>query len=276
MKWNESGLDFQVVFATDVQGKEWVLRIPRREDVLSTAQQEKKILDLVVPRLPIQAPVWEIFNKELIAYKRLNGVPAGTIDPEARAYVWEIDADNVPEKFHETLGSALAALHRIPHEEARQAGVSVETAAQVRQSMKERIELVKTNFGVDEALWKRWMAWLHKDELWPEETGLIHGDLHAGHILIGEEARVIGLIDWTEAKVSDVANDFVGHYRTFGSSALKDLIDSYARAGGIVWPGMYEHVIELAAAYPVSIAEFAMKSGLKEYEEMAKQVLGVK
>jgi macrolide phosphotransferase len=54
------------------------------------------------------------------------------------------------------------------------------------------------------------------------------------------------------------------------------LIHYYKEAGGYVWPKMKEHVIELTAAYPIAIAEFALKSGLEEYKEMAKQVLGVK
>ncbi len=37
---------------------------------------------------------------------------------------------------------------------------------------------------------------------------------------------------------------------------------------------MKEHIIELVAAYPVDIAEFALISGSDEYEVMAKQALG--
>lgn len=45
--------------------------------------------------------------------------------------------------------------------------------------------------------------------------------------------------------------------------------------GGIYWPAMKEHVIELNAAYPVAIAEFAIISGLEEYEQLAKETLQV-
>jgi macrolide phosphotransferase len=38
---------------------------------------------------------------------------------------------------------------------------------------------------------------------------------------------------------------------------------------------MKEHIIELVAAYPVEIAEFALVSGVEEYERMAKQALEV-
>lgn len=38
---------------------------------------------------------------------------------------------------------------------------------------------------------------------------------------------------------------------------------------------MKEHIIELDAAYAVAIAEFAMVSGMEEYEQMARGALGV-
>jgi len=75
--------------------------------------------------------------------------------------------------------------------------------------------------------------------------------------------------------VDDPAHDFGAHLTLFGEDALKELIQSSQNAGGYVWPRMYEHIKELVATYPVAIAEFAIASGLKEYEDMASQMLGV-
>lgn len=272
---NESGLDFQVVFATDVEGEKWVLRIPRREDVLARAKQEKNILELVSSRIPVQVPQWTIFSEELIGYKLLKGVPAGTIDPEVKAYIWEIDAQNVPDVYHQSLGSAMAALHSINQADVKKAGLALKTPEELMTSMKERMNKIKEAYGVSKELWARWQNWLAEESLWPQKTAFIHGDLHPGHILIDASAGVTGLIDWTEAHIDDPANDFVVHLNAFGKAALQKLINQYQGAGGYVWPTMFEHIIELAAAYPVAIAEFALVSGLKEYEIYAKQALGV-
>ncbi len=140
--------------------------------------------------------------------------------------------------------------------------------------MKKRMEKVKKTFGVSDELWQRWQTWLSKDELWPKHKVFIHGDLHPGHILIDEEARVRGFIDWTEARIDDPGNDFAVHLAAFGEEALRELIQEYEAAGGRTWPYMFEHIVELLAAYPVAIAEFAIKSGSEEYELMAKQALG--
>ncbi|MBW4601176.1 MAG: macrolide 2'-phosphotransferase [Calothrix sp. FI2-JRJ7] len=273
LQFNESGLDFQVVLATDSQGERWILRFPRREDVLPLVDKEKRTLELIAPLLAVEVPRWVVSTDELIAYKALNGVPAGTIDSEAKAYIWEIDETNVPNQFHESLARGLVSLHQVSIEKARAVGLPVETVEDARLRMKQRMDTVKCEFTIDEKLWNRWQNWLESDVLWPEDTALTHGDLHAGHIFIDVQAQVIGFIDWTEAAVTDRAIDFVAHYRTFGKDALDKVILAYAKAGGHVWPKMAEHVIELTASYPIAIAEFALKSGLDEYKQMAKQSL---
>lgn len=274
--FNESGLDFQVVFAMDEKENEWALRLPRREDVMPRTKIEKQALDLVNKNTnTFQAPNWSIYTDELIAYKKLDGIPAGTIDHDIGNYVWEIDINNVPDSFHKTLGKVLARLHSIPKDKVAEAGLMVHTAKEARQSMKERMDAVKAKFGVGESLWNRWQTWLNDDEMWPKETGFIHGDIHAGHILIDKDANVTGLIDWTEAKLTDISSDFVFNYKAFGEEGLEALIKAYKEAGGYYWPKMKEHIIEVNAAYPVAIAEFALVSGLDEYMEMAKEVLEV-
>lgn len=272
--FNESGLDFLAVFATDESGNDWVLRIPRREDVMKRTIVEKNVLDLINKHVAFEVPVWTIYENDLIAYKKLSGVPAGTIDPEIQNYVWEMDYENVPEQFHQTLAKTLASLHNIPGEEAREVGLVVHTAEEARSSMKERMEKVKAKFGVADDLWSRWQTWINNKAIWPQATGLIHGDLHAGHTMIDEDTNVTGLIDWTEAKVTDVSHDFVFHFQAFGEESLDKLIHFYREAGGIYWDGMKEHIMESISAYPVAIAEFAIISGLEEYEEMAKNLLG--
>ncbi len=275
LQFNESGLDFQVVLATDSNGERWILRLPRRSDVLTSVDKEKRTLELIAPLLSVEVPRWAVCTDELIAYRALNGLPAGTIDSEAKAYVWEIDAAHLPDQFHESLARGIASLHQVSIAAAQAIGLPIETAEAARVVMQQRMDAVKNEFGVGEELWNRWQSWLQKDEVWSTETVLTHGDLHAGHILIDAIAQVTGFIDWTEAAVADPARDFVAHYHTFGEDALNKLISAYAKAGGHVWTKMAEHVIELTASYPIAIAEFALKSGLDEYKQMARQSLGV-
>lgn len=275
LRFNDDGLDFNVVFAEDIDGVNWILRIPRRDDVLPRTVTEQNALSLIREFVSFEIPNWEVYEKDLIAYKALNGVPAGKFTTEIQDYVWGNSKKEVPEQFHESLAKVLAELHQVPKQRAEGAGLPVEEASDLKFIMNKRMHHVKEMFGVEQSLWNRWQAWIANEEMWPNETGLIHGDLHPGHTLVNEETMVTGLIDWTEAKIADVSNDFVFYYIAFGEKGLNSLIDYYHKAGGKTWPLMKEHVVEHVAAYPIEIAEFAIASGTEEHEQMAKKLLGV-
>ena len=85
LTFNEIGLDFRVGFATAVDGTRWVLRLPRRTDVIARARKEARMLELVRSRLPLSVPDWQIFSDALIAYLMLPGNPGLTFDPETYA-----------------------------------------------------------------------------------------------------------------------------------------------------------------------------------------------
>jgi len=183
--------------------------------------------------------------------------------------------NNAAERFVQTPAQVLADLHNIPNKQAEKVGIEVLSPKEVRQQMQKRMENVNNKYGVEESLWARWQRWLKDDGLWPEQTALIHGDLHPGHIIVNDRDRVTGLIDWTEDKVTDIAKDFIGYLMVFGEEELDRLIQAYKESGGYYWPKMKEHIIELNTTSAIDIAEFGEKSGLEEYEQMAKQALGV-
>lgn len=272
---NESGLDFLVAHVEDKDGVKWILRMPRRQDSMAKANQEKYVLDVVNQHTHIQTPDWTIFTDELIAYKQLAGVPAGTVDPKIQNYLWSFDIENSPIAYHQSLGRILAELHQVPTSYVIDAGINMYNGVEARESMQSRMTNVKDTFGVNQELWDRWQAWISNDALWPNHTGLCHGDVHPGHLLINPQSEVTGLIDWTEVAVTDVSRDFVAHYLIFGETGLDKLIDAYEQAGGRTWSHMKEHIIESHAADAIAVAEFSQSSGLKEMEDMAKQMLGV-
>lgn len=272
---NDSGLDFQVAFAKDDHDKYWVLRIPRRSDVYQRTQSEKQTVDFLQEHVSFEVPKWKVHEADLIAYPKLNGVAAATIDPQIQNYVWEIEHKPVPDNFVNTLAEVLVDLHSIPEENITAQHIKTKSIQHIRNDFQQRMENVKATYGVSEEIWNRWQQWIETDELWPEYATMIHGDLHPGHIMVDYDANVTGLIDWTEAAHSDPSMDFMGHHRVFGEEGLEQLIAAYKSAGGNTWLRMKDHIIELNAVFPLFIAEFAIESGEFAYEKMAKKELGV-
>ncbi len=258
IKINESGVDFRVAHVEDLHGDQWILRMPRRPESMKHTLQEKKTLDYMSNQVHFQVPKWSIFTESLIAYKQLEGVPAASIDVEQQSYEWRFDQTNV---------------HSLDQQPFKTIGVDMLSAHELRGSMKQRMERVKSQYTINSGLWERWQEWLAKDSLWPPFVGVKHGDLHPGHILIDENQCVTGVIDWSELGIGDVSADFLSHQLLFGKEGLTKLIHAYEKAGGRTWSGMDEHIIELLTTSAITVAEYAQRSGLKDMRESAAYML---
>lgn len=274
IRTEESGLDFKVAFAADDEGNDWVLRVPRREDVFKKIDKEKRILDfLIINDLPFDVPDWTVFSKELIGYIKVKGRPVTTTDMSTGDISWSFDPRNVPDAYTISLAKSLAALHRLSSHPNVSNVAEIMSPQELRSSMESRMIKIRNEFTVNEQLWNRWQKWLQNDQLWPEKTVFIHGDLYPGHILISEECSVEGMIDWTESRIDSSGHDFTAHYMLFGEKALDDLIAAYENQGGYTWSFMKEHIIELLSTQAITIAEFGLESGLQEYKNMAQDML---
>lgn len=273
--YNETGLDFQVIHALDTDGQPWILRLPRRPDVLPRAENERKVLQWLQGKLPVAVPDWQVYDTQLIAYTGLTGSPVANIDMEKKQYIWNLNPEQLPAAFTTSLGQAIAALHAQDAGAAAQAGLKVYQPEQVRENLKEKMLRVKKEIGVDDNLWRQWQAWLQDDGYWPLHSSLVHGDLQAAHILTDDAGHVTGFLDWTEAEVGDPATDFIAILASFGEDAMRQILQAYEQAGGQVWPRMVEHIQQRQAAYGVYIGLFVLDSGTDEYLPMARQSLGL-
>ncbi|MDY7433078.1 macrolide 2'-phosphotransferase MphK [Bacillus sp. V26] len=271
---NETGMDFQVVFAEDDTGMPWVLRKPRRSDVVERAASEGRTLAFLRANLTADVPNWKFHMPELIAYPKLSGTPAAGIDLEQKQYVWNMSHQPPSDNFVHTLAEILAELHGMNQTSAGQSGIEVVMPEDFRKMTAESMADVKNKFGVSKQLWERWQTWINDDAYWPGFSALIHGDFHPPHILIDQNEHVTGLLDWTEAKVADPAKDFVFYHMIFGEKETARLLECYDQAGGRVWSKMQDHISEMQAAYPLEIAKFALQTQQEEHVNMALEALG--
>ncbi|EHO06984.1 hypothetical protein HMPREF9714_02835 [Myroides odoratimimus CCUG 12901] len=273
MKFNEMGIDFKVGFAIDRSGQQWLLRIPRRNDMGEQIEKEKRILELVKKHLSIEVPDWQISSPELVAYPMLKYNPVLTFNAETYEVSWHMDKDSP--KYITSLAKTLVEIHSIPEIEVLGNDLKIMKSSNLRPEIASHLQLVKSEIGISEQLETRYRKWLDNDALWADFTQFIHGDLYAGHVLASKEGIVSGIIDWSTAHIGDPAIDFSGHATVFGEESLKGLIMEYEKQGGKVWDKLYEQTLERAAAAPLAYGFFALETQDESHIAGAKVQLGV-
>jgi len=268
--FNEAGLDYRVAFATESgTGKKWVLRLPRRQDVAAGQPREAAVLDFVRPRLGVAVPDWHIQEPDLVAYPLLPGRPGLTVG-EGNQPDWHFDPSSG--EYLESLGDLIASLHGMDPSAAAAAGIPAEAPEEVRAYWASGLENALAEFSVDPGLLDSWRRWIDDDGLWPERTVLTHGELYPAHLLLDETDRIVSVLDWTTAKVSDPALEFM-YVQLISPDSFDDVVRRYQDAAGIAEPRLAERCSALIAAGPLNYAMFALTTGQPEHHEAAQAQL---
>jgi macrolide phosphotransferase len=272
LTFNEMGLDYRIAFAQDRQGLKWVLRIPRRDDLRAKIEHEARVLRFVKHQLRIQVPDWQVCTPHLIAYPLLDAPIALTYDAQTHVVTWH--ADPHCDDYIESLAQVLVDLHASPVPEAVSAKLLFSTPEQARAKILTDLARVKSEVGVSDEFERQLKTWVDNETLWPKFSSLIHGDLYAGHLTVDSSSRISGIIDWSEAEVTDPSIDFVGHLAALSPESLETLVSAYARRGGRVWPGMIRQIKARLVASPLRYALYAIQTGNPGHLAAAKSQLG--
>ncbi|GAA1292419.1 MULTISPECIES: macrolide 2'-phosphotransferase [Brachybacterium] len=268
LRTEEVGLDFRVAFARSGT-EDWVLRIPRRSDVLERADVEGRLLETVAPRLDVPVPDWRIHTPQLIAYPLLPGIPGLTVGGDG-TLTWNIDMASPA--YAASLGDAVAQLHAVDPDIAAATGIDVHSPAEVRENWRRDLDRVAASFEIAPELWDRWNAWVADDSFWPTRTTLTHGEIYPGHTLVQDE-RISGILDWTTAAIDDPAKDLMFLQVSAPSEAFEIAVEQYVRGGGEVWPRLAEHCTEMFAAGAVGYGIYALQTEDPAHREAAATAL---
>lgn len=249
-----TGADFEVLHAEDDEGAGWILRAPRREWALKRMGPERALLDLVASHVQVPVPRWRPDVTDVAVYRKLPGAIV----------------DVPPEQYFEDIARFLAALHSVPVEEAARTGVEVRGPDEIRETISRKIHRARTELGLSDALWRHWQEWLADDEPWPPRSLLVHADVTLANTLVHEGA-LSGVIDWTDSLVGDSGADFRRLVSKYGR--FEELLDAYARHGGVTWPGMRRHIEERIRMAPIDSGLYGIDSGQDRYVKAALEKL---
>jgi aminoglycoside phosphotransferase (APT) family kinase protein len=177
----DDGFDFKVLILDD----RWVVRIPRRQQVLSALEQEIALLPKLEAALPVAVPHLELIsrNPHLVVYPLIQGTPLIDEDPEG-------------------VRGFLDSLHHL------QTDVLPPTdwiASYTEQC--ERFEDLVLPL-LDRGERARAQAFFTEVEtLTGFDPCVTHSDLGAEHLLV-REGKLVGVIDWGDARLGDPALDY--------------------------------------------------------------------
>lgn len=215
-----------------VGNEEWVFRFPKRAERVPWLWREIAVVDRVaqvlgplVPRFEHVGVASEDFPYPFVGYRFVPGLAADRIDPLTSGLAREI-------------GGVLARLHAIdpsgvpptpagwedepavPSRIARLVGLAEPVLARLPRPARTKVEPYLAG------------AVVAPSGQGPDRRRLCHNDISAEHLIVEPAGgRLAGLLDWTDAMVTDPVADFVGLITVGGYGFIGAALSEYADTG---------------------------------------------
>ena len=252
-------------------GADLAFRFPRRAVAVPLLERELAVLPHIAGRLPLPIPLplyagrptpafpWPFVGYRLVAGRelaqsRLEDAQLARLARPLGLFLRELHTEELHASFRATL----------PFDPNKRADMRVrDPLARARLAEVERLGLWTIPPLADELLGKA-------RSLPPSRTArLIHGDLHAQHILVDDRARPAGIIDWGDVGIGDPAIDL----QLYWSVLPPEGRDAFAAAYGPIPAESLLRARVLALFLCATVALYARDEGLSVLERDAVQGL---
>lgn len=240
----------------------WAFRFPRRAIAIPGVQREIAVLPRLAAHLPLPIPdprwvgaptddyPWPWFGAEY-----LPGV--------------ELAESGLLDDRRVTLGASLGAFLRELHSPALASRIapSLPVDPMRRADMGFRIPHARRRLDqvIEAGLWEPTDA---VERVLRAATGLpppprtivLHGDLHARHVLVDAAGRAAGVIDWGDVSAGDPSADLSIAYGSLEGEARLAFLDAYGEVDGLTELRARVIAVFLAAALLLYAADRAMEA----------------
>jgi len=218
------GWDSETYLLDDV----WVLRFPKRRDVVRSLECEIVVLRALAGRLPLPVPTVELFGRPgpafpypFVGYRKLPGRPASEMPSLPMSEADEQEAARA-------LGAFLTELHRVPLAALPDDLPHEDPADDGREDVEAALVQLR---AIDSELARRaadLLAAPRPARLSSDHGVLLHADLLPEHLLLSESTRrLTGIIDWGDAAIGPPAIDFAGPYAWRGRRFAEGVLSHY-------------------------------------------------
>ncbi len=240
-------------------GDELAVRLPRRQLGVPLVANEQRWLPALAPHLPLPIPTpvrighpGEVYPWPWSVVPWIDGIPACDRPPDD------------PGVTAEVLGRFLAALHRPAPEDAPRnpyRGIPLPDRTPNVQTALDRLGALVDRAAVEER-WARCTA----AEPWTGPPLWLHGDLHAGNVLVHAGA-ISGVIDFGDLTGGDPATDLMVAWMLVDPAEHGRFRSAYGGIDDATW------IRGQGWAITHALAVWAHADGLPAYEAMARRSL---
>lgn len=215
----------------------YVFRFPRREVAAPLIESEARVMPVVTPCLPLPVPVIHFLGRPTAAYRWAF---AGHAMVPRRTACSASPDERQRERVAEPLGRFLAALHGFPAATAAAHGASGDSLGRldvVRRASKARaiLERLRQARIVEDPEAVARVLEAAISDCRPRRDVLVHGDLYARHLLVDDENRLCGVIDWGDAHLREPAVDLAGALLFLPPGGQVTFWRVYGRVSEAVW-----------------------------------------
>jgi macrolide phosphotransferase len=202
--------------------RQWVVRAPRNAAAGIRMDQESQLLGQLMSWLPFGLPSAEgtaplRSGGRAVVHRQLPGHPIRALELLHRPGLLQ------------AYGQTVAAIHELPVRLVEEAGLPVYSAEEYRFRRLAEVDRAAATGLVPTRLLTRWEQAVEEVGAWRFVPCCVHGDL-AGDNVLAEGETVTGVMEWSETRVGDPADDLAWLAIGATEPALDDVLTAYAAA----------------------------------------------
>ena len=242
----------------------WVIRVPNSTASHASIERQTRLYRaLVACGLPVPRDAEVVYDADarVLAgiYRHVAGEPA--TDGRRTA---GLAAD---------LGAFLTALHRVPLERVRDCCETVKDLWAER--FEPRWERCRPHLAAHEAAWMAGVIARFVEGRGLDGAALapVHGDLAEEHVIVGDDGRLAGVIDFSGPRIADAALDFGAVLERFGGPFADAVLGAY---DGTVDPGFRRRAEFYADVRPLSTMALGLMAGSAERTRSGRERLAAR
>lgn len=216
----------------------FIFRFPRRTIAIPLLEREIALLPLIAPHVPLAIPAPVFIGRvagvptlPFAGYERIAGSTLCASDP----------SDAARATFAEPLARFLRALHALDPQPLVDAGLPDDEIGRLDHAKRlaltrERVDALTSAGALHDG--ERWLRWLVAHPVRsspPAALCVVHGDLYARHVVIGDHGCITGIIDWGDLHRGDSAIDLALAFLVLPPAAYPAFRAAYGSIDDATW-----------------------------------------